>query len=296
MDEERDDKSDLGASGENDLVRLDPDHPGFRDSSYRARRNAIARLAFEYQEGAPPPTIDYTDEEHAVWRTIRENLKPLHETRTIREWQAGAERLSLDERWVPQLTEIDEQLKRRPGMQMLPVAGLISARGFLSALGRGVFLSTQYMRHHSMPLYTPEPDIVHELVGHATSFFEPEFVRLSRLFGQAALSADAETLVHLERVYWYTLEFGLALEKGEVKAYGAGLLSSFGELGGFEKRSKLVSLDLETVMHTHYDPTSYQKVLFVAKSFREMAREVGQWLEGLIAAQESGGSSSKHKG
>ena len=97
-------------------------------------------------------------------------------------------------------------------MQMLPVAGLISARGFLSCLGRGVFLSTQYMRHHSMPLYTPEPDVIHELIGHATSFFDPDFVRLSRLFGQAALVADAPTLARLERVYWYTLEFGLARE------------------------------------------------------------------------------------
>ena len=296
MDEEPGEESDLGASGENDLVRLDPDHPGFRDPSYRARRNAIARLALDYHEGEPPPLVQYTDEEHAVWRTVRENLKPLHGARTIREWRAGAEKLSLDDRWIPQLSEVDEELKRRPGMEMLPVAGLISARGFLSALGRGVFLSTQYMRHHSMPLYTPEPDVVHELVGHATSFFEPEFVRLSRLFGQAALVADAETLVRLERVYWYTLEFGLALEKDEVKAYGAGLLSSFGELGGFEARSKLLPFDLETVSRTHYDPTSYQKVLFVAKSFRQMTREVGEWLERLIAASRSGGIPRKDKG
>ena len=162
---------------------------------------------------------------------------------------------------------------------MLPVAGLISARGFLSCLGRGVFLSTQYMRHHSRPLYTPEPDVIHELIGHATSFFDPDYVRLSQLFGQAAPVADAPTLARLERVYWYTLEFGLARERDEVKAYGAGLLSSYGELGGFESRSKLEPFDLEKVSRTPYDPTSYQKVLFVVPSFRQMAREVGAWLE-----------------
>jgi phenylalanine-4-hydroxylase len=272
----------LDLGGENELVKLDPDHPGFRDPSYRARRDAIARLALEYREGDPPPLVTYTDEEHAVWRTVWENLEPLHRSRAIREWREGAAELSLDKRAVPQLVEIDERLKR-PGMQMLPVAGLISARGFLSCLGRGVFLSTQYMRHHSRPLYTPEPDVIHELIGHATSFFDPDFVRLSQLFGQAALVADAPTLARLERVYWYTLEFGLARERDEVKAYGAGLLSSYGELGGFESRSKLEPFDLEKVSITPYDPTNYQKVLFVAPSFRQMAREVGDWLERVIA-------------
>jgi phenylalanine-4-hydroxylase len=69
---------------------------------------------------------------------------------------------------------------------MLPVGGLISGRAFLSAMGHGVFLSTQYMRHHSVPLYTPEPDVVHELVGHAASLFHPGLVKLSRRFGEAA--------------------------------------------------------------------------------------------------------------
>ena len=274
----------LGTGGERDLVRLDPDHPGFRDPAYRARRDEIARLALDYREGEPPPPVDYTDREHAVWSTVWENLEPLHRVRAVREWRQGAAELALDTRRVPQLAEVDEQLKRAPGIQMLPVAGLISARGFLSALGRGIFLSTQYMRHPSMPLYTPEPDIVHELVGHATSFFDPDVVRLSRLFGEAALVADAETLVQIERMYWYTLEFGLAREGGDVKAYGAGLLSSYGELGGFESRSKLLPFDRATVAATPYDPTSYQKVLFVAKSFRQMAREVGDWLEERIAS------------
>ena len=272
----------LVTAGERDLVRLDPDHPGFRDPAYRERRDAIARLALDYREGDPPPPVDYTDSEHAVWSKVWENLEPLHRLRAVREWRQGAAELSLDTRHVPQLAQVDEELKRVPGIQMLPVAGLISARGFLSALGRGVFLSTQYMRHHSMPLYTPEPDVIHELVGHATSFFDEDIVRLSRLFGAAALVADAETLVRIERMYWYTLEFGVAREDGDVKAYGAGLLSSYGELGGFESRSKLLPFDLETISRTPYDPTSYQKVLFVAPSFAEMEKRVAGWLEEVI--------------
>lgn len=265
--------------GQNDLVQLDPDHPGFRDPIYRVRRNAIARLALEYREGEPPPVVDYTEEEHKVWRAVWEHLKPLHAGRAVAEWRRGAAELDLDTRHVPQLVEVNEELKRSPGLEMLPVAGLISARGFLSCLGRGIFLSTQYMRHHSMPLYTPEPDVVHELVGHATSFFDPEIVRLSLLFGEVAATADPETLKQVERLYWYTLEFGVARENGDVKAYGAGLLSSYGELGSFEDRARLEPFDLERIAATPYDPTDYQKVLFVADSFTEMTRRVADWLE-----------------
>ena len=272
----------IHGGGENELVTLDPDHPGFRDPVYRARRNQIARLALAYRAGDPPPTVDYTDAEHAVWRTVWEHLEPLHRSDAVSEWRQGAAELDLDPRAIPQLVEVNEELKKSPGIEMLPVGGLISARGFLCSLGRGVFLSTQYIRHHSMPLYTPEPDVVHELVGHATSFFRPEIVRLTRLFGEAAFGADEETLRRLERVYWYTLEFGVAQEAGDVKAYGAGLLSSFGELGAFASQAELKPFDIAEIARTPYDPTSYQKVLFVAPSFSEMEKRVGGWLEEIL--------------
>ena len=264
--------------GENDqLVALDPDHPGFRDPIYRARRNAIAKLALAHREGAPAPHVAYTEVEHDVWRSVWEHLTPLHAARAVREWRAAAAQLDLDRTRVPQLAELNE--RTRPlGIEMLPVAGLIAAEGFLTALGRGVFRSTQYMRHHSMPLYTPEPDVIHELVGHATSFLPPEIVELSRAFGEAALDADPATLLQLERLYWYTLEFGVALEDGELKAYGAGLLSSYGELGDLGARAQLLPFDLEVMARTPYDPTDYQRVLFVAPSFAEMIARLRAWL------------------
>jgi phenylalanine-4-hydroxylase len=269
----------LDLGGENELVKLNPDHPGFRDLAYRARRDAIARLALDYREGDPPPLVTYTDQEHAVWRTVWENLGPLHRTRAIREWREGAAELSLDTRTVPQLVEVDQKLKR-PGMQMLPVAGLISARGFLSCLGRSVFLSTQYMRHHSRPLYTPEPDVVHELVGHAATFASPEFVALNRAFGRAAGHAhDAAASARIDRLYWFTMEFGVVEEDGRAKAVGAGLLSSFGELQRFDAESELAPFDVEAIVETPYDPTGYQGRLFLAPSFEKMALDVIARLE-----------------
>jgi len=267
---------------QDDLVLLDPDHPGFRDPGYRERRNAIARLAQAYRPGEPAPRVDYSEEEHAVWHRVWEHLSPLHASRAVREWRRAADTLALDVRRVPQLVDVNSELASGIGIEMLPVGGLISARGFLSALGRGVFLSTQYMRHPSRPLYTPEPDVIHELVGHATSFLAPEVVHLSRLFGEAALGADAPTLEKIERVYWYTLEFGLAKERGEPRAYGAGLLSSYGELGGFADRAELAPFDIDRISRTPYDPTDYQKVLFVAESFEGMVREVETWLTAIV--------------
>ena len=132
-----------------------------------------------------------------------------------------------------------------------------------------------------MPLYTPEPDVVHELVGHAASLFHPGIVRLSRLFGEAAWRADEPTVKRLELAYWYTLEFGVVEEAGARKAYGAGLLSSFGELGSFERHAELRPLDLEVASRLPYDPTTYQKVLFVAPSFGAMVETVSSWLRSL---------------
>src|SRR5215468_10685668 len=112
------------------LVALNPDHPGFRDPIYRARRNAIAKLALEHREGTPPPTVAYTDVENEVWRSVWEHLTPLHATKAVREWRAAAERLDLDKQCVPQLADVNE-LTRHPGIEMMPVAGLIAAQGFL---------------------------------------------------------------------------------------------------------------------------------------------------------------------
>ena len=162
-------------AGEDDLVRLDPDHPGFRDAVYRARRNQIARIALAYKPGEPVPRIEYTEEEHAVWRAVWEKLAPVHARHACRAYREAHARLALDPTRIPQLADVNPQLKARTGFQMVPVAGLVTSRVFLGQLGQGTFLSTQYIRHASRPLYTPEPDVVHELVGHAAACAIPSW-------------------------------------------------------------------------------------------------------------------------
>src|SRR5438067_5121429 len=261
-------------------MHLDPDHPCFRDGAYRARRNAIARTAMEYREGDPVPPVEYTEEEQGVWRTVWEHLDELHEKYACRAYRECSDLVSLDRESIPQLAEVNRVLERTTGFTMKPVAGLVSDRTFLGHLGRGIFLATQYIRHASRPLYTPEPDVVHELVGHAATFCHPELARLNRLFGKAAAAADDERLARISRLYWYTLEFGVCREGGAIKICGAGLLSSFGELGRFETASELRAFDPDAIAETKYDPTDYQKTLFVADSFEELFSRTAQYLMG----------------
>ena len=266
--------------GRAEIVELAADHPGFHDPEYRRRRNEIAQLALKYHGGDPVPRVAYTEEEQEVWRDVWQHLEPLHARYACQEYRAALERIDLSRIEIPQLADVNAVLEPLHGFRMLPVAGLVSSRTFLAYLGRNVFLSTQYMRHHSMPLYTPEPDVVHELVGHAATLAHPEFTRLNRAFGLAIPGApDDDAAERIARLYWYTMEFGVAEEAGQLKVYGAGLLSSFGELGRFECEETLRPFDVEEIVNTPYDPTQYQSVLFAASSFSAMAGAVTDWLE-----------------
>ncbi|HSP13350.1 MAG TPA: phenylalanine 4-monooxygenase [Thermoanaerobaculia bacterium] len=262
------------------LVELDADHPGFHDEVYRRRRNQIARAALDYRHGDPLPPIDYTEDEQKVWRAVWRSLAPLHERYACRAYLDATERVSLPHDRIPQLADVNAVIEPLHGFRMLPVAGLVTARAFLSRLGEQVFLSTQYMRHWSVPLYTPEPDVVHELVGHAATFADQRFVALNRAFGEAALRArDDETAEKIGRLYWYTLEFGAVREGRNLKVFGAGLLSSFGELGRFEKEEPLLPWDVNAIAATPYDPTHYQEKLFAGPSLERMFDDTMRWLK-----------------
>ncbi len=248
------------------LVSLDRDHPGFRDVAYRRRRDAIAHQAEVHVAGDPPPHVEYTDEEHAVWRAALVALAPLHERYACESYRAGWEDAALPTDHVPQLQTVGARLSSLTSFQYQPVSGLVTPRLFMERLDDRFFLSTQYMRHHSMPLYTPEPDVIHELVGHAPLLATRAHADLNRLFGRVTKVCDDEAVLRLIRLYWYGLEFGLAREGGGLRAVGAGLLSSFGELGRFEAAAKLEPFDVDVIARTPFDPTSYQSTLFVADS------------------------------
>jgi len=260
-------------------VALPDDHPGVSDPEYRARRAAIARAAEAYEPGAPIPTVAYTPEEDALWSLVARELRAKHDHYACAEYLAATDRLALPAAHVPQLADVTGRLEWLTGFRLEPVPGLVPTRAFYGALAERRFLSTQYMRHHSVPFYTPEPDIVHELVGHANMLASPLFAALYQVAGQASRRAMSDAaLEFFSRVFWFTLEFGVVWEHDELRAYGAGLLSSFGELEVF-REAQTRPLDVAAMGKLDYDITRYQPVLFAASSFGEVVDVAGSFFE-----------------
>ena len=262
----------------NAIVQLDPDHPGFRDQEYRSRRNAIARIATEYKPGMPIPVAPYTPEEDLLWKNIRAALELAHQQYACDEYLECVKKLELPRDRIPQLCEVSEKVQALSGFRLEPISGLVEPRIFLESLADGVFLCTQYIRHHSTPNYTPEPDVVHEITGHAVTLASERLAELNRLVGEVVKrTTSTDALERLSRVYWFTIEFGVVRENGEIKAYGTGLLSSAGELEAMH-HAELRPLDLEAASRQQYDPTKYQPILFCADSFEEMHQALRQFL------------------
>src|SRR5829696_2443525 len=240
-------------------VHLAHDHPGANDPDYRRRRNEIAALALEWSPGEPAPPVRYTDAEQEVWRTVCRELRPKHERLAIREFNEAKEKLDLPVDGVPSLDLVSDRLAPISGFRYAPAAGLVPLREFYGSLSERIFHSTQYVRHPDMPLYTPEPDIIHEVIGHGHLLATPTFSELHRLTGEATHRLrDEENLRFLSRVFWFTVEFGVVMEDGELRAYGAGILSSYVEMGTAD-----------------YDITHYQPVLYRAESLDEVREVVG---------------------
>lgn len=259
------------------VVELGENHPGFADAEYRERRNALAALALDWEPGEPVPTASYTDAEHEVWRLVSAELAVKHRELAAREYLEGTERLALPADRIPQLTEVSESLEPLTGFSYRPAAGLVPLRDFYGVLDDGRFYSTQYIRHHSVPFYTPEPDVVHEVIGHANALASPRFAALYRAAGEAARRVHSEeALEFVSRVFWFTLEFGVMSESDGLKAYGAGILSSYGEIDEFRGMT-ILPLDLVAMGTIEYDITQYQDKLFDAGSMDRLEDVVGEF-------------------
>jgi len=256
-------------------VHLADNHPGAVDPEYRARRNALATLAIEWRPGTPPPTAPYTEAEHELWRIVCRELHGLHERLACSLYLEGKQRLGLPENRIPQLVEVNAMLSPLTGFSYVPAAGLVPLLQFYGSLADGVFHSTQYVRHHSVPLYTPEPDVLHEVVGHGNCLAHDRFAALYRLAGDAVRRVQTpEALEFISKVFWFSLEFGVLREDGEVRSYGAGLLSSYGEIQQVAQ-ADLRPLDIARMGVQVYDITHYQPVLFCGDGFSEVEDVVG---------------------
>ena len=260
-------------------VHLSENHPGLHDADYRARRGEIAGAALAWTRGEPIPQIAYTEAEHDIWRTVSHELAPKHDKYAHSEYLRAKHALSLPTEQVPQLDEVSALLEPITGWSYIAAPGLVPLREFYADLGARTFNSTQYLRHGGQPLYTPEPDIIHEVIGHGNQLASPRFARITEAAGQASLRVEtAEAMKFVADVFWFSMEFGIMREHGEVKAYGAGILSSYGEMDEFTHMEHR-SLDLADMGTLNYDITAYQPVLFCAESIDELEGVVGAFFE-----------------
>ncbi|MGH2867775.1 MAG: phenylalanine 4-monooxygenase [Solirubrobacteraceae bacterium] len=264
-------------------VHLDENHPGFGDPAYRARRNDIAARALDWSWTHPPqpiPHVEYTDDEQGVWRTVWGELAAKHERLACGEYRAAMAQLDLPPDRVPQLDEVSARLAPLTGFEYHPAAGLVPFEEFYGSLADGVFHSTQYIRHHGRPLYTPEPDLIHEVIGHGGLLASPRLAELNRLAGEAARRLQTPAgRDFFATVFWFTIEFGVVFEHDELRAYGAGLLSSYGEIEEF-RGAEIRPLEIAQMGVQKYDITHYQPTLFAADGIEHLLDVVGEFFAG----------------
>jgi len=263
-----------------DINELHLDHPGASDAAYRTRRDYIASLAKRFRETGVITDVDYNEAEQNIWRHVATRLEEAHQLHASPFYLNAKKDLGISTERIPQLSEMNRRLKELTGFRLAPIEGLVETRGFLSWLSYRTMLSTQYIRHHSRPEYTPEPDIVHEAIGHIPMFTNPNFADFSQFIGHGARIATDKQLEELGRLYWFTVEYGMVEHEGEIKAYGAGLLSSYGELEhAFTDKVERRRFDLEQVINTTYDYSDMQPILYVIPSYAELKEVTRKYIE-----------------
>ncbi len=265
------------------INELKLDHPGANDQEYRARRDFIAGLAKQFRETGKITDVEYSPREQRVWRYVAEELEELQQKYASPFYLRAKRDLGIKTDRIPQLTEMNRRLRELTGFRLAPIEGLVETRGFLSWLSYRTMLCTQYIRHHSQPAYTPEPDIVHEAIGHIPMFTNPDFADFSQFIGHGARVASDAQIEELGRLYWFTVEFGMVEHEGGMKAYGAGLLSSFGELEhAFSDKVDRRPFDLETVINHDYTYSDMQPVLYVVPSYAELKEITRQYIRRIV--------------
>jgi len=218
----------------------------------------------------------YSPEEHALYRRLFERQSKLVPLYACPEWIDAIAGLESAAREIPRFDEVSKKLKAATGWQIVAVPGLIPDDAFFTHLANRRFPVTVWLRRPQEFDYIVEPDVFHDFFGHVPLLFDRTYADHLYEYGKGGLKAmrlDAVKL--LARLYWFTIEFGLMKTPAGVRAYGAGLISSGGELAYCvdDARPQRLPFDLERIMRTEYQIDRFQERYFVIDSFEQLMRE-----------------------
>ena len=239
-------------------------------ASERPPRGDYARAGADYT--CAQNWAAYTAQDHDTYRRLYERQSAQLPGLASEAFIAALPALGIKDH-IPRFDEINERLYRATRWQIVAVPGLIPEVAFFTLLANRQFPVTDWIRTPQELDYIVEPDIFHDLFGHVPLLFNPVFADYVQRYGQGGLKAQQLGACELlSRLYWYTIEFGLIREHGGLRAYGAGILSSAGELP-YAVRSpapQRLPLQLERTMRTRYQIDSYQQTYFVIDSFEQL--------------------------
>ena len=214
----------------------------------------------------------YTPQDHDLYRRLYERQAAQLPGLACDEFIQAVQHLGAPQQ-IPRFDALTEKLHRATGWEIVAVPGLIPEEAFFSLLSRRKFPVTGWIRKPEEFDYVVEPDVFHDLFGHVPLLFNPMFADYMQAYGAGGLKASRlQSCEYLARLYWYTVEFGLIATPAGLRAYGAGILSSAGELrhSVTSAEPQRIGFDLVRIMRTRYTIDSYQTSYFVIDSFRQL--------------------------
>ncbi len=234
-------------------------------------------LRGDYSRARPDHTTEqnwaaYTAAEHALWRKLYDRQMRLVPGYACEEFLHALDRLDVGER-IPRFDAISRKLRHATGWELVAVPGLIPDIAFFEHLAHRRFPVTDWLRRPEEAEYIVEPDVFHDFFGHVPLLFDPVYADYMQAYGEGGLkAARLDSLKHLARLYWYTVEFGLMRTPEGVRVYGAGLLSSAGEIlyAAESAEPRRVKFDLERLLRTEYRIDRFQDTYFVIDGFERL--------------------------
>jgi phenylalanine-4-hydroxylase len=247
------------------------------------------------------PYASYSPAQHATWQSLYTRIQPLWHRYGNPAFLNGIETLQLNPDRIPRLDDVNRFLHPLTGFRAQAVSGYVPAFLFFDCLRRREFPTTVTIRPATQLDYLPEPDIFHDVAGHVPMHTDRAFADTLVRFGECAhtaaeLAAEsrggaremerlASIVKAMARFFWFTIEFGLMRVGNGVRAYGSGLMSSYGELRHAVESSEVqrYPLQLEWVVNQAFEIDHYQPLLFVADGFEQVFDLVGsleRWMRG----------------